>query len=233
VTVKQTHDRRSAAAATLVLYSAMTIVAALIRLQNPASVPESCISLTILQPHGGPSAPGTAPAPGTGRKPGSGSAHAESATQQRKLSREDAALTVAVPSDQENDRPGTGQKASSRSLDSFAVGPLSNVVNRERALHVLDSMLRTHPEFHESIFREMMAGSGFIRDTVPHPRESIMYLLTKMKFLSKWEYERWRAGGQFGGYDPVHGWDGRAQKLGPQINIKQLYEFIRKLSSGE
>lgn len=106
-------------------------------------------------------------------------------------------------------------------------------ITPEQALVALEKLLEEHPEYKNLIVREMIAGSGFVRDSLPPVSFHLEDVMKFENFLPSWMYEAARMKGLHGGHSPVHGHWSPEQRGGAQIDVIGLYRFLKHLISGE
>ncbi len=222
--------RTSSLTITLLLHAAIMTVAALLSLPLPERKPDNDVELQFL-----PLSPSPTPV---------------------RVPQASARRSVPVPSTRGHSEPVTkptpptsteteqSQPDAARNTDDVVEipartwqpppSPFDSALTPEQAWGLLDSLLREHPEFRDMVLREMLAGQGFVRDSLPPVSFHLEDVMKFEKFLPSWMYELGRQQGLHGGnYHPVYGHRNPSQYSGPSVNIFGLIDFLRGLLSGK
>jgi hypothetical protein len=106
-------------------------------------------------------------------------------------------------------------------------------ISPEVAWKELTRLIEEYPQFKDMVVREMLAGSGFVRDSLPPVSFRLEDVMKFEKFVPSWVYEAARVQGSYGGYNPVLGYRRSEQYTGPQLNALQALKFLIDLIEGE
>lgn len=106
-------------------------------------------------------------------------------------------------------------------------------ITPEQAWKELTQLLEKHPQFKDMVVREMLAGSGFVQDSLPPVSFHLDDVLKFEKFLPSWMYEAMRVQSQYGGYSPVMGHRRVEQYTGPQLNVISALKYLYDLIEGK
>lgn len=222
--------RTSSFTITVLLHAAIMIVAALLSLPIPERKPDNDVELHFL-PSPFPPAPVGMPEATARRTVTPPSSRQPSITAPKPVT---PIVTEAEPSRHE---------AASTTDDVVEIpartwqpppSPFDSEMTPEQAWGLLDSLLREHPEFRDMVLREMLAGQGFVRDSLPPVSFHLEDVMKFEKFLPSWMYEIGRQQGLHpGNYHPVYGHRNPSQYSGPSVNILGLIDFLRGLLSGK
>ncbi|MFZ1731937.1 MAG: hypothetical protein WBQ23_06835 [Bacteroidota bacterium] len=119
------------------------------------------------------------------------------------------------------------QKAREMTLRSV----LDRRLSPEQAWEILAKMLTEHPEFRDTVLKEMIAGQGYAPDSLP-PVNLYLDQIFKNGIQPTWQAQRGAIESAFKSFDPVQGWTNKGG-YGPQINIIGLIQFLIKLIEGK
>ncbi|MFA6234865.1 MAG: hypothetical protein WC824_11905 [Bacteroidota bacterium] len=108
---------------------------------------------------------------------------------------------------------------------------LERELTPEQAWQLLTKLLAEHPEFRETVLREMIAGKGFVPDSLP-PVNLQLARIFKNGIQPTWESQRGAIEEAFKSFDPVQGWTNKGG-YGPQLNVIGLINFLLKLIEGK
>ncbi len=109
--------------------------------------------------------------------------------------------------------------------------PLDRKWTPEEAYAELTRLLEEYPQFREQVLREMIAGKGFVPDTVQH----IDLFLDKIfanGIKPSWGNQRQAVEGASRSFDGVSGWR-QNSNYGTGINVIGLLKFLYDLIDGE
>lgn len=109
-------------------------------------------------------------------------------------------------------------------------GPLEKHLTPEEAFGQLTRLLEEYPQYREMIVREMIAGSGFVPDSLP-PIDLHLETMIGDRFRDTWIRSREHIEHEFRSYDGVHGWR-QNSNYGGQLNIFGLLQFLIDLIEG-
>lgn len=109
--------------------------------------------------------------------------------------------------------------------------PLERTWTPEEAYTELTRLLEEYPQFREQVLREMIAGKGFVPDTVQHIDLSLDQILAD-GIRPSWGRQRSAIEGAFRSYDGVSGWK-QNSNYGTGVNIIGLLRFLYDLIEGE
>jgi hypothetical protein len=109
---------------------------------------------------------------------------------------------------------------------------LERDITPEQAWDELTRLLEQYPEYREMVVREMIAGAGFVPDSLPPVSFHLEDVMKFETFLPGWMYEMGRMQGMHGGYSPVMGHRRTEQYTGPQFNVLQGLKFLLDLIGG-
>ncbi|MBR9979115.1 MAG: hypothetical protein KFH87_13605 [Bacteroidetes bacterium] len=110
-------------------------------------------------------------------------------------------------------------------------GVFERDIDPEEAWRQLGALLDEHPEFREMVLREMIAGQGFLSDSLP-PVNLHLDQIFKHGIRPTWDTQRGAIEHASRTFDPVQGWTNKGS-YGPQINIIGLLKFLMDLIEGE
>jgi hypothetical protein len=106
-------------------------------------------------------------------------------------------------------------------------------ISPEQAWTELTRLIEEYPQYRDMVVREMLAGSGFVRDSLPPVSFRLEDVMKFEKFVPSWVYEAARVQGSYGGYNPVLGYRRSEQYTGPQLNVFQALKFLIDLIEGD
>ncbi|MCZ7555927.1 MAG: hypothetical protein M5R41_05940 [Bacteroidia bacterium] len=106
-------------------------------------------------------------------------------------------------------------------------------ITPEQAWVELTRLIGEYPQYKDMVVREMLAGSGFVRDSLPPVSFRLEDVMKFEQFVPSWVIEAARVQGSYGGYNPVLGYRRAEQYTGPQLNVIQALKFLIDLIGGE
>jgi hypothetical protein len=114
---------------------------------------------------------------------------------------------------------------------TLPASPLERDWTPEEAYGELTRLLEEYPQFREQVLREMIAGKGFVPDTVQHIELYLDQMLAP-GLAPSWGRQRAAVEGAFRSFDGVSGWR-QNSNYGGGINVIGLLLFLYDLIEGE
>jgi hypothetical protein len=118
-----------------------------------------------------------------------------------------------------------------RDAFTLPVSPLERDWTPEEAYAELTRLLEEYPQFREQVLREMIAGKGFVQDTVQRLDLCFDQMLAR-GITPSWARQRAVVEGAFRSYDGVSGWK-QNSNYGGGINVIGLLRLLYELIDGE
>lgn len=106
-------------------------------------------------------------------------------------------------------------------------------ITPEQAWVELTRLIEEYPQYKDMVVREMLAGSGFVRDSLPPVSFHLEDVMKFEQFVPSWVIEAARVQGSYGGYNPVLGYRRSEQYTGPQLNVIQALKYLIDLIGGD
>ncbi len=108
---------------------------------------------------------------------------------------------------------------------------LDRDLSPEEALDILSELLESHPEYKNLVVRDMIAGAGLPRDSLP-PIDLALDQIFKNGIPKTWDTQRGAVESAWKSYDPVMGWTNKGG-YGPQVNVLGIIKFLLDLIQGK
>ncbi len=218
-------DRRTAAIVALSLHIAALAVAYMTHLQQPEAV-HTTLEINLMvsperEPHRTQAQADRVPSTLRNIRPLPAAAPVPAADPKREV----VVIEPILPDNSDTVKPRPQWKLPKNVLE--------NDWTPEQAWGELTQLLHEHPEYKDMVLREMLAGSGFVKDSLPPLSFHLDDVMKFEEFLPSWMYEAQRMQGLHGGYSPVMGTRRIEQYTGPQIDIIGAYKFLRGLIEGD